>query len=195
MTGGVTGLLDRLTWRVGFIAAAALAVLLGIGVTTQTIRIEGINLWPLRIEGFKAANARLTLDLDRVKEATELADAKARAAKVAAEAEYQRKAEETDAKYQVQLADMRGRAARYADAHRVRPQAVAGARGRAAAPAEGQRAEGADRSGSDAELVAVTRADFDTLTENTLRLQQAHEWACGLVGEGCAAESGEPGGG
>jgi hypothetical protein len=178
-------MLDRLTWRIGFIAAAALAVVLFVGFATQTIRIEGLRLWPLHVEGFKQALATVRLDLDAIKRAQELAGLKAAQAKAQAEADYREKAERTDAIYESRLADANARADAYA--RRMRVEAPAGARGGPAAAATRDAAEGTDGPGADA-YVAVSRPDFDLLTANTLRLQAAHEWACGLDGVKCPPE-------
>ncbi|MGX7895448.1 hypothetical protein [Tsuneonella sp. HG222] len=173
-------MLDRLTWRIGFIAASILAALLFVGFATQTIRIEGLSVWPFKIVGFKEEIRTIRLDLDSIKRAQETAALKAKQAKAEAEAEYRKKAEITDAKYKAELADARSRAARYADANRVRRQANGGSPGGPAAPGGSDAPEGADGRSEDAELVAVSREDFDILNENTIRLQQAHEWALGL---------------
>lgn len=177
-------MIDRLTWRVGFIASAILAALLFVGFATQTIRIEGFNVWPIKHEGFKAANERMRHDLDEIEKSTKEADRKAREAKAAAEAEYKRKAELTDAKHQSELAEARRRASAYADRNRV-PAPPSGRPSSGASPsADCNGAPCPDRSGADSGVV-VTRADFDVMVDNTLRLKAAREWACSLDGAKC----------
>jgi hypothetical protein len=171
-------MIDRLTWRIGFIAASILAALLFVGFATQTIRIEGISVWPFKIIGFKEEIRTIRLDLDSIKRAQETAALKAKQAKAEAEAEYRKKAEITDAKYKAELADAHSRADRYADANRVRRQANGGSPGGPAAPGQGGDSASADGSGDDA--VVLSRDDFDIMVENSIRLQQAHEWALGL---------------
>lgn len=107
--------------------------------------------------------------------AEEAAKAKAIAARLTAEAAYRREAEKTDAEYQTAL----DRAQRASDAYaqRMRTQGARGAPGGPAAPAPSDGPESPDRPGSDAELVAVTRDDFDILVENSVRLKAAHDWA------------------
>lgn len=170
----------NITWRIGAIIAAALAGLFFIGLATQTIRIEGLKVWPLKITGFKEDVAVLRLDLDTIKTAQEMARVKAEAAKLQIEAEYKAKAEKTDAEYQEHLASANSRADAYARRMRVKAPSR-GSGGTVAAP-DSDSAEGVDGPGEDA-FVAVSRADFDILNENTVRLVKAREWALGLNGE------------
>lgn len=159
----------------------ALAGVLLIAVGVQTIRVERLQTIVAKLTG---QNKALRLDLDRVREMTELADRKAREAKAAAEAEYKRKAEITDAKHQTELAEARRRASAYADRNRV-PAPPSGRPSSGASPAaDRDGSQGTDRPGVDSGVV-VTRADFDTLVDNTLRLKAAREWACSLDGAKC----------
>lgn len=175
-------MIDRLTWRVGFIASAILAALLFVGFATQTIRIEGFNVWPIKHEGFKAANKRLRHDLDEIKKVTKVADQRAREAKARTEAEYRAKAEKADELYEARLASANARADAYARRMRVQDPRRA-ASGTPASPQDNGagRAEEADQG----TFVAVSRPDFDILTENTERLKAAREWACSLDGAKC----------
>lgn len=77
------------------------------------------------------------------------------------------------------LADARARAARYADAHvvRFRPSPTRKAN---PAGADGP-AEDHNGPGADAEMVAVTRPEFDILVENSLRLKRVQEWGDELI--------------
>ena len=167
----------NITWRIGGIIAAVLAGLFFIGLATQTIRIEGLKIWPLKITGFKEDVAVLRLDLDTIKTAQEMARVKAEAAKLQIEAQYRAKAEKTDAEYQEQLSAANDRIDAYAK--RMRVKAPTGGSGGTVAAANSDSAEGIDGAGEDA-FVAVSRSDFDILNENTQRLKAAREWAIGL---------------
>ena len=157
----------------------ALAGVLLIAVGVQTIRIEHLQTLVAKLRG---DNKALRLDLDRVAEATKIADKRAREAKAAAEAEYRAKAERTDRAYEKNLADARARAADYA--RRMRVKAPGGSSSGPATPADRDGAQGADRSG-EGTFVAVSEQDFGILTENTERLKAAREWACSLEGAEC----------
>ncbi|MDE2595971.1 MAG: hypothetical protein KGL44_03740 [Sphingomonadales bacterium] len=109
------------------------------------------------------------------------AAALAAAARAEAEARYQSIAERTDRNAQADLADARTLAADYA--RRMRAGPVAGRSCTALAAAPGEPAQGADRPGEAAVLpdaVMLSRADFDTMVENTVRLKAAHDWAAAL---------------
>ena len=158
----------------------ALAGVLLIAVGVQTIRIEHLQTLVAKLRG---DNKALRLDLDRVAEATKIADKRAREAKAAAEAEYKRKAELTDAKHQSELAEARRRASAYADRNRV--PAPPGGSPRQSAPASGSDTPEGSNGSRDDSGVVVTRADFDTLVDNSLRLKAAHDWACQQEGAQC----------
>lgn len=106
------------------------------------------------------------------------------AANLATEAATARKARKADYDYQAALNDARGLAGAYASRMRVtaacRPARVAGA------PAEDGPAPGGDGPGDGTDMVAVTREDFTTLTDNTIRLQAVHDWGQSLVKDGLA---------
>lgn len=159
---------------------SGVAVVLLLAVAVQTFRVERLQTIVAKLTG---QNKALRHSLDEIKDATAVADRKAREAKAAAEAEYKRKAELTDAKHQSELAEARRRASAYADRNRV-PAPPGGAPSRTAPAPGGDAPEGADRSRDDSGVV-VTRADFDTLVDNTLRLKAAREWACSLDGAKC----------
>lgn len=174
--------LTNLTWRIGALIVAGVAALLFIGFATQTIRIEGLRLWPISVVGFKEENRTLRLDLDTIKRMQERARADQEAAMLRKEAEYREKAERIDDEYQTRLADANARALAYSKRMRVKaPSRVAS--GTSAAP-EGGSPSRPDRPGEDAELgdyIAVSQEDFNILNENTQRLKAAHEWAIGLA--------------
>lgn len=159
---------------------SGIAVVLLLAVAVQTIRIEHLQTIIAKLRG---DNKALRLNLDQVKEATQRADKAARDAKARTEAEYKRKAELTDAKHQSELEAARRRAAAYADRNRV-PAPPGGAPSRSTPAPGGNTPEGADGRGEDSGVV-VTRDDFNTLVDNTLRLKAAREWACGLEGAKC----------
>lgn len=101
----------------------------------------------------------------------------------AKEAEYQEKAREADQKHRAELSQAMAAAERHIAAHRVRQGGCGGATGNAGATAQGDGSAGADRSGADAELVAVTADDVRICTVNTQRLIDAHNWAISLENE------------
>lgn len=176
-------MIDRLTWRAGFIAAAILAALLFVGFATQTIRIEGFNVWPIKHEGFKAKLARVRHDLQSIKDATEIADAKWNA-KVA-QHEADNRAAIQEARNEERSKAMRAAADAFADRNRVRPQAAQGQPNRAGSP-QADPATGNDGPGADPDMVAVPRKDFDTLTDNTIRLDKVQRQGCALIEAGLA---------
>ena len=167
----------NLTWRIGALIASGLAGLFLVGLTTQTIRIEGFKIWPIEIVGFKEEVKTLRLDLDTIKAMQLAAKEKFEAEKLRQEQEYREQAERIDHAYQAELADANARIADYA--RRMRVQAPRSSSGRASPSPDSDASEGLDGSGEDA-FVAVSREDFEILNENTLRLKAAHEWAIGL---------------
>lgn len=98
----------------------------------------------------------------------------------AKEAEYQEKAREADQKHRAELSQAMAAAERHIAANRVRQGGCGGATGNAGPAAQGDGPAGADRSGADAELVAVTADDVRICTVNTQRLIDGREWAVGL---------------
>ena len=164
-------------------SGVALALMLAFMV--QTGRIEGF-LW---IEGFKQAVARLTHDnavirvnLDMLKTANEIATERAQEAKRVADAKAAKQKELSDERLSQERSRYRALAARYAAANRVRSHAgktaVSGSSG-ADLSVTASAAQGSDGAGPDAEFLAVSRADFDIMVDNTVRLKEAVEWATG----------------
>jgi hypothetical protein len=88
----------------------------------------------------------------------------------------------------------RGRAAgaAYAAAHRVPASCPAGQPGRADLPGTDRPASLDDRSGDAAEMVAVSRADYDTLTGNTTRLAKVYQDTHALIAAGVAVATDAP---
>lgn len=166
------------------IFAGIAAVLLAFALV-QTVRIEGFLWW----DGFKEQVAKLLeengilrLDLDKIKLAQKQATERALAEKQAAEARYAQMKEQADDNLEQARDRARTAAARYASANRVRPQAKADAGGSSGAdlPCATVAPEGPDGACDDAELLAVTREDFDIMVDNSVRLKEAHDWAKGL---------------
>ena len=108
------------------------------------------------------------------------AEAAAKALKARADAEnhYKEIADDADTKAAAAYADGRSAAQRYIDTHRVRACPAPGASSGTAAAAQGDSAQGADRSGDSA--VVVAEDDVNICTSNSLRLQAAHDWALRL---------------
>lgn len=158
--------------------ALAFAIILAL-LAVQTVRIEGIKIWPLNLEGYKAKSERLQADLDKVKAAQVVALEKAVAAVKKVEQNYRTLAEKTDAKLEKARTDAMLDAERYIAAHRLHPQAVGGSPGGSSAAAEGGNPEVVGEVPEDA-LVAVSVADVRACTVNSTDLMNAHDWAVGL---------------
>lgn len=112
--------------------------------------------------------------------AQEIARQKAEQAKAAVEADYQAKAEQKDKEFANEMVSARAAADRYIASHGVQPKAAKGFAGSAVATGKGVGPEGAVGPGAQADMVAVTPDDVQICTENTVRLQSAHDWADGL---------------
>ncbi|MBA3864725.1 MAG: hypothetical protein C0517_12365 [Erythrobacter sp.] len=94
-------------------------------------------------------------------------------------------AEESDDKADEDYAAGRAAGIAYANAHRVRPQAVCPT-SNADLPGTNRAAQVDDRSGAAPGMVALSQADFDTLTENSTRLAKVHQDAAALIAAGVA---------
>lgn len=168
-----------LVGRIGIKGGIALAFLLALSV--QTARIEGFLWW----DGFKAViaslraeNGILRIDLDSIKLAQKIATEKAMEARRQADQLAAQQKEQSDARLEQALRDKRALAARYAAANRLRAKgAVAGSPGGTDLPCPATITESPDGACGDAELLALTKADFDILVTNTIRLQEAVTWA------------------
>lgn len=116
------------------------------------------------------------------------ARAKAEAQRVKDESRYQMLAERADNVDQ-EMANLRRAAGSYARLNSVRRTGAAkGDSGRTGATGAGSAAEGGDGTGDTTE-VAVSRADFDTLVEHSIRLKQVHDWGESLVAAGLATKA------
>lgn len=155
-------------WRFGLSIAAALAFL-GLGLAARHYR-----------HAYRVEHSLRLADRERYTTAQAEAARIAQQALRAAEAKYQRKADEADRQYTVALADAQSAAARYASTHRVRTESTGGASGGTPASAQGGGAQSGIGPGETADMVAVTDGDLAICTENTTRLQAVHDWALGL---------------
>lgn len=126
----------------------------------------------------------LRLDLDAIKDAQATATALAEAKKREEQATFNQLAERADNATR-QITGMRAAAGRYASTHRVRGKAPGGASGGTGGASAGEAATGGDGPGSDAS-VALSRADFDQLVGNTIRLKQVHDFGNDLIAAGLA---------
>lgn len=117
----------------------------------------------------------------------ETASKAAKAAQIAlnqaTEAAYKAEAERTDREYSLALNDALRLANAYADRNRVRSVCEGIAR-QAGSATEG--AVAARDNGPGADAIVVSRADFDALNENTLRLKAVNEWGQRLIDQGLA---------
>lgn len=182
-------------WRIAaLITALSCAVLL--------VRIEGLHVslpagsfrFPLiTIEGLKERATKAEAALAAVKKAQGAASA-AQAAANHEPAQISRAiAEASDAQSKGYLDSGRAAASVYAAANSVRGACPEGGTGGASVPGADSAAAKHDSAGDDAEMVAVTRADFDSLTGSALRLAQVHQDAQALIDAGVAVPSdGEP---
>lgn len=165
--------------RIGIKGGIALAFLLALSI--QTARIEGFLWWDglkAVIASLRAENGILRIDLDSIKLAQKIATEKAVEAKRQADERAARQQEESDERLEQALRDKRDLAARYAAANRLRTKGAADSgSGGTDLPCAPATAESPDGACGDAELLAVTKADFDILVTNTIRLQEAVTWA------------------
>lgn len=131
---------------------------------------------------WRAVAKTLRIDLDNVKTATELADAKWK--QQVAEREAANRAAIQGARNDERNKAMRDAAAAFAERNRVRPNAGGKAQGGNNTP--GGAEQGNDGPGADADMVAVPRADFDMLTDNTIRLDTVQRQAQDMIDRGIA---------
>jgi len=163
------GLLPILArWRVGLSIAGALAVF-GLIVAS----------WHYR-HAYHAEKALRAADRALYIQMQYTAQSKAVAALQAAEARYRSKANEADQAFQSKLADARRSADQYVLTHRVRAYAQGPTSGTVAS-AEGRGPASPDIASAAPDMVAVTPGDIQVCTDNTLRLEAAHDWALTLA--------------
>lgn len=184
---------------VGAVIAALVAAL-----AVQTVRVEGLKLWPIEVEGWKPRATRLEQTLANVRVAEQLAEAWARQARIDLEARYRAVAERTDIDAReatsVALGDAErfiaagGHAAVRAGADRLRAETDRGSGGPAAAGTGDQGTGDPQGAGAPAELdeagrafVAVTADDVRICTVNTVKAEAARHWALELEHESAPA--------
>ena len=115
-----------------------------------------------------------------------VAEAKAIAVLIATETRYKDIAHAADIRASQTLADARTAAERYADSHRVRGQAACRPPGGTIAPGLPDPAPDDNGPGAAADMVAVSREDFDKLTTAAVRAAVNHEWGEALIRDGLA---------
>lgn len=150
-----------------------LAVPLLIAVAVQTYRLNSAKADLLEKQAI----------ISNMETASKAAKAAQIALNQATEAAYKAEAERTDREYSLALNDALRAANAYADRNRVRSVCEGIAR-QAGPAAEGDLAKGGD--GTSADAIVVSRADFETLNANTLRLKAVNEWGDRLIKEGLA---------
>lgn len=163
----VLPLLRRFWW------ALPLALALIWGLRVDHLRATYKSRWQAVSAEYAAFKVAI---IDKTAEAL----AAQKAVNAAKETEYQEKARDADQKHRAELSQAMDAAERHIAAHRVRQGGCGGATGNAGSAAQGDGPAGADRSGADAELVAVTADDVRICTVNTQRLIDGREWAVGL---------------
>ena len=98
-------------------------------------------------------------------------------AKARQELDDEQRKRDTDDALKLDMASDRRRADDYAIRNRVRRQAAPGPTSNPDLPETGPAAQGDNGPGDVAELVGITRADFDICTVNSRRLANVHDWA------------------
>ena len=173
--------------------AIALVALLAFGV--QTVRLEGLHVWPVSITGWiKTAEDRQAA-LDVVAAAEELAAARAAAARLERERIYSDIAERIDDNADAKLDGALDAAERFIAAGGVRGEANRSASRAARAATEDRGTGGSEGAGRSAELddpggaaddragtglVLVPANDVRICTVNTIKAEAAHEFVLEL---------------
>lgn len=190
MIGGAR--LAKLGGRIG-LSGVAMAILAGM-LAVQTVRIEGLKVWPLSIEGWKEKSDRLQGDLDAVRDAQKEARQIAELEKAGTEKVYREIAQEIDYETEAELRDQLAVAERFIRAGGMRTQTAGGGSRRAASPSGDHPAgrsdqagppaelDGADRTGlpDPAGLVLVTADDVRICTANTIQAEAGRQFALQL---------------
>lgn len=121
--------------------------------------------------------------IKQVRAAQAQAKAEALAAKEAADRRNRERKDQSDDNLKAVLSDSRRRADNYARAHRVprkRSPEIGDRRIEADMPRPAFGPGEPQGAGGEADMVAISRADFDTCTVNTERLENAVKWAAEL---------------
>jgi len=165
--------------RIG-LTGAAIAVLGTFGAV-QTVRLEGLSVWPINIEGCKARSARLSADNAALVKASAEAQQRAVQARMAEQQRLSDIAEKADDQLEEARRDALADARAYIE--RMRPEAYRGSRSRPAAaggdiPAES--GNGPDPAPVLDDPVIVEANDVLLCTDAVLRLETVQEWASGL---------------
>lgn len=185
-------------WLSNLLAPVLVPLLLGLsaicagGWAWQTVRIEGFHLWFVKVDGLRKERDDALAALAAVKKAQPEA-AKAQAAAIHAPAAASAQiAEKSNVDAQAYYERGRAAGAAYADAHRVRPTCPGSPFGTADLPGADHPASVDDRSSAASLDVAVSRADYDILVGNSLRLAKVHQDAQALIDAGVAVASSDP---
>ena len=153
------------------------------------IAIIAAAIWVWRIDSLRAsqkadaANVRREYALfrEQVEAKSTQALIAQKAVNAAQEQKWKEKADVADQKHETELAAANAAAERYIRDNRLLRQAVdRGTSGEAGGAAQGDGTQGSDRSGAEADLVAVTADDVRICTEHTRRLIDVRDWALGL---------------
>ena len=153
------------------------------------IAILTAAIWVWRIDSLRASHkadaANLRREYALFREQVEAKATQAliaqKAVNAAQEQKWKDEAYVADQKHETELAAANAAAERYIRDNRLLRQAVdRGAGGEAGGAAQGDGDKSSDRSGAEADLVAVTADDVRICTENTRRLIDVRDWALGL---------------
>lgn len=168
--------------------AKPLAKWLGIGLAFALL-----GAWAMRVDYLRGQHkAAHAATIKNYRDAQALAKDIALAARLADEIRTQQLAERTDdANDKLQVAG-RDAVARYADAHRVLPLCLKGEAGQPNSARMSVNPEGDTGPGETADMVAVSRADLDALSESALRASVARQWAQSLIDQGFAVPLEQP---
>ncbi len=195
----ITALFTRAwAWLVNLVTPILVPILLCLsaicvcGWVWQTVRIDGLNLWLIKVDGLRKERDDAIAALAAVKKAQpEAAQAQAAVNHAPAAAAAQI-AEKSNVDAQAYYERGRAAGAAYAAAHRVQPPCPAGQPSAASVPGTDHAPAIDDRSGDAAEMVAIPRADYDTLTGYGLRLAKVYQDAQALIDAGAAVASTDP---
>ena len=173
-----------------YVTLAAFALVIAFGAV-QTVRLEGLNVWPVSVEGWKPKAKRYEGTIRDVRNAQDLAAEKARLARLEQEARYRALAERIDDNAQrgnrmaLDAAERFIAAGGYRCTGGVRRRANRGPGSGTGASAESNRPVDPERAGGapeldGAEVVGVTADDVRICTVNTIKAEAAKAWAEGV---------------
>jgi hypothetical protein len=178
---------------IGVLIVMVIITALAVAFAWQTVRIDGLRLWPFAIEGLAAKVDRLEGDNARLIAGQAISAQDHADAKAAAERDLAHKAKETDNVANAKMEPWLAAADRHIDANRVRAQTVGCPSGQAFATANDHRSANPVGAGGAAQLdgtgpaptfaarltdpVAVLASDVRTCTVNTIKAEAAHDWA------------------